>query len=88
MNIKILITGAAGFIGSNLSEYFVEKGYDVVGLDNLATGNLNNIAHLISCPNFEFLEGDIRNIETCHKAVAGRTYVLHQAALGLSLLHI
>jgi UDP-N-acetylglucosamine 4-epimerase len=82
MNVKILITGAAGFIGSNLSEYFVEKGYDVVGLDNLATGNLNNIAHLISCPNFEFLEGDIRNIETCHKAVAGRTYVLHQAALG------
>jgi UDP-N-acetylglucosamine 4-epimerase len=82
MNIKILITGAAGFIGSNLSEYFVEKGYDVVGLDNLATGNLNNIAHLISCPNFEFIEGDIRNIETCHKAVAGRTYVLHQAALG------
>jgi UDP-N-acetylglucosamine 4-epimerase len=82
MNIKILITGAAGFIGSNLSEYFVEKGWDVVGLDNLATGNLNNIAHLISCPNFEFIEGDIRNIETCHKAVAGRTYVLHQAALG------
>jgi UDP-N-acetylglucosamine 4-epimerase len=82
MNIKILITGAAGFIGSNLSEYFVEKGCDVVGLDNLATGNLNNIAHLISCPNFEFIEGDIRNIETCHKAVAGRTYVLHQAALG------
>ncbi len=82
MNIKILITGAAGFIGSNLSEYFVEKGCDVVGLDNLATGNLNNIAHLISCPNFEFIEGDIRNIETCHKAAAGRTYVLHQAALG------
>jgi UDP-N-acetylglucosamine 4-epimerase len=82
MNIKILITGAAGFIGSNLSEYFVEKGCDVVGLDNLATGNLNNIAHLISCPNFEFIEGDIRNIETCHKAVVGRTYVLHQAALG------
>jgi UDP-N-acetylglucosamine 4-epimerase len=79
---KILITGAAGFIGSNLSEYFVEKGYDVLGLDNLATGHLKNIKHLKSRPNFKFLEGDIRDIATCHKAVAGRTYVLHQAALG------
>jgi len=65
-----------------LSEYFVEKGCDVLGLDNLATGRLENIKHLMRCPNFEFLNGGIRAMETCRKAVAGRTYVLHQAALG------
>lgn len=79
---KILITGAAGFIGSNLSEYFVKKGYDVTGLDNLATGHLHNLTDLLKAPNFEFIEGDIRDIATCHKAVSGRDYVLHQAALG------
>jgi UDP-N-acetylglucosamine 4-epimerase len=82
LNTKILITGAAGFIGSNLAEYFVSKNYDVVGLDNLSTGHLSNINYLLDQPNFRFIEGDIRDIEVCHKAVTGVEYVLHQAALG------
>ena len=53
--MKLLITGGAGFIGSNLCEYFVEKGYDVVCLDNLSTGFLRNIQHLISKSNFSFI---------------------------------
>lgn len=79
---KILITGAAGFIGSNLAEYFVKKGYPVVGLDNLATGHLHNLNPILGTHNFEFINADIRDIEVCHKAVSGVTYVLHQAALG------
>ncbi|WP_300980390.1 SDR family oxidoreductase [Nonlabens sp.] len=79
---KILITGAAGFIGSNLAEYFVKKGYHVVGLDNLATGHLHNLNPILGTHNFEFINADIRDIEVCHKAVSGVTYVLHQAALG------
>lgn len=82
LDTKILITGAAGFIGSNLVEYFVLKGYNVVGLDNLSTGHLNNIEHLLKRSNFRFIEGDIRDIDVCHNAVAGVEYVLHQAALG------
>ncbi|MFC4817396.1 MULTISPECIES: SDR family oxidoreductase [unclassified Flavobacterium] len=80
--MKILITGGAGFIGSNLCEYFLEKEYHVVCLDNLATGHKKNIEHLFNTKNFEFIEGDIRNYEDCQKAVQGVTYVLHQAALG------
>lgn len=81
-NIKILITGGAGFIGSNLCEYFINKGAFVVCLDNFATGHLHNIAPLIDHPNFKLVEGDIRNLETCQSAVYGIDYVLHQAALG------
>lgn len=80
--MKILITGGAGFIGSNLCEYFVQKGYDVVCLDNLSTGFLHNIEHLIGQKNFLFIEGDIRNIDMCRKAVQGCDVVLHEAALG------
>lgn len=80
--MKILITGGAGFIGSNLCEYFVSNGYDVVCLDNLSTGYMHNIAHLLDKPNFKFIEGDIRNLDTCREAVAGRDVVLHEAALG------
>ena len=79
---KILITGGAGFIGSNLCEYFLLKGYKVTCLDNFATGHKYNIEHLFENPNFELIEGDIRNLEDCQKAVQGATYVLHQAALG------
>ena len=79
---KILVTGAAGFIGSNLSEYLLNNKYDVVALDNLATGHKKNIEHLIDNSNFTFIEGDIRNIEDCKRAVKGCDYVLHQAALG------
>lgn len=79
---KILITGGAGFIGSNLCEYFLSKNYEVVCLDNLATGHKKNIESLLSHAGFTFLEGDIRNPEDCRKAVGGCRYVLHQAALG------
>ena len=67
---KILITGGAGFIGSNLCEYFLSSNnYHVVCLDNLSTGYLKNIEQHFINPNFEFIEGDIRNLETCKKAV-------------------
>lgn len=79
---KILITGGAGFIGSNLSEYFIGKGHEVTVLDNFATGHLHNIQHLMDNPNFTLIEGDIRNLADCHRAAVGIDYVLHQAALG------
>lgn len=79
---KILITGGAGFIGSNLCEYFINKGHEVVCLDNFATGYLHNLDSVIKHANFTLIKGDIRNIEDCQKAVQGVNYVLHQAALG------
>jgi UDP-N-acetylglucosamine 4-epimerase len=80
--MKILITGGAGFIGSNLCDYFIEKEYQVVCLDNFATGHLHNLDQVINHSNFTLIEGDIRKIEDCQKAVQGVDYVLHQAALG------
>ena len=80
--MKILITGAAGFIGANLCEYMLEKGYSVIGLDNFATGFKDNLKAFIENPKFLFLEGDIRSIDTCLRATSGVNYVLHQAALG------
>lgn len=82
MQEKILITGGAGFIGSNLTEYFLQKGYKVVVLDNFATGHRHNIVMHEGNPNFKLIEGDIRNPDDCKKAVDGVDYVLHQAALG------
>ncbi|MGJ8684758.1 MAG: SDR family oxidoreductase [Nonlabens sp.] len=82
MKSKILITGAAGFIGSNLCDYFVDRGYDVVGLDNLSTGHIANLNDVTDNSNFSFIHGDIRDLETCRKAVTDVDYVLHQAALG------
>lgn len=79
---KILITGGAGFIGSNLVEYFLEKENEIVVLDNFATGHRHNIDMHADNPNFKLIEGDIRNMEDCQKAVEGVDYVLHQAALG------
>lgn len=78
----ILITGGAGFIGSNLCEYFLEKGNKVICLDNFATGHRHNLEVCMVNPNFLLIEGDIRNLEDCKKAVEGVDYVLHQAALG------
>ena len=78
----ILITGGAGFIGANLCEYFLSKGYFVVCFDNFATGHKHNIAEFLLHENFKLIEGDIRNLEQCKNAVIGVDYVLHQAALG------
>lgn len=79
---KILITGGAGFIGSNLTEYFLGKGHQVVVLDNFATGHRHNIIQHEGNPNFLLIEGDIRTVADCEKAVQGVDFVLHQAALG------
>lgn len=82
MNSTILITGGAGFIGSNLCEHFLSKGYKVVCLDNFATGHRHNLAGFVDNENFRLIEGDIRNAGDCEKAVQGVDYVLHEAALG------
>ena len=80
--MKILITGAAGFIGSNLCEFMIKKGYSVIGLDNFSTGNRENLSEFDNISNFSFFEGDIRDIKTCFKATHNIDFVLHQAALG------
>ena len=79
---KILITGGAGFIGSNLCEFFLELGAIVRCFDNLSTGKEKNIVDLLGNKNFEFINADIRNKKDCQKACSGIDYVLHQAALG------
>jgi len=79
---KVLVTGGAGFIGSNLCEVLLEKKNTVICLDNFATGKRENLTELLKNPNFTFIEGDIRNLEDCIKATTGVDYVLHQAALG------
>ena len=82
MKHSLLITGGAGFIGSNLCEYFLSKGHQVTCLDNFATGHRHNLKDFINHPDFSLIEGDIRNLSDCQKAVQGVDYVLHQAALG------
>lgn len=77
-----LVTGGAGFIGSNLCEAILKMGYKVRCLDNLSTGFLDNIKPFMSYENFEFIEGDITDLETCMKACKGVDYVLNQAAWG------
>ncbi len=79
---RILVTGGAGFIGSNLCDVLLKNGGIVTCLDNLSTGFLHNINHLIENPNFIFIEGDIRNLQTCKAACGNQNYVLHEAALG------
>jgi UDP-N-acetylglucosamine 4-epimerase len=79
---KVVVTGGAGFIGSNLCEVLLEKNNEVICLDNFATGKRENLTQLLKNPNFKLIEGDIRNLEDCMKATTGVDYVLHQAALG------
>jgi len=80
---SFLITGGAGFIGSHIAEYLLKHGAKKVRvLDNLSNGFQSNLDILRKFPAFEFLEGDIRNAETCQQACAGMDYVSHQAALG------
>lgn len=81
-NKNVLITGGAGFIGSNLCEYLVSCGANVTCLDNFSTGYRNNIESLLSYKNFTLIEGDIRDIITCQNACKEKEFVLHHAALG------
>lgn len=81
-NRNVLVTGGAGFIGSNLVESLLKAGNIVTCLDNFSTGKRENISDFINHSGFTLIEGDIRNYSDCVKAVAGMDYVLHQAALG------
>ena len=81
---KILVTGGAGFIGSNLCEHLVKTGHEVICLDNFSTGHMSNIQELLNNhgDKFRLIEGDIRNYETCLRASSGIDAILHEAALG------
>lgn len=79
---KVLVSGGAGFIGSNLCEDLLKNDNKVVCLDNFSTGKRENITPFLSDPNFTLIEGDIRNLNDCIKSVKGTDIVLHQAALG------
>ena len=81
-NKKILVTGGAGFIGSNLCEYLLQHNNKVTCLDNLITGKLENINPFIKDSNFKFIEGDITNLNDCNNACENVDIILHQAALG------
>ncbi len=81
-NTLFLVTGGAGFIGSNLCEAILKMGYKVRCLDNLSTGKQANVDLFINNPNYEFIKGDITDLDTCMKTCEGVTYVLNQAAWG------
>lgn len=81
-NSVFLVTGGAGFIGSNLVEHLLNHGYKVKCLDNLSTGKAENVEMFINNSNYTFINGDIRDFETCLKVCEGVDYVLHQAAWG------
>lgn len=79
---RILVTGGAGFIGSNLCEVLLKLNAKVTCLDNFATGHRKNVEPFLDNPNFSLIEGDIRDLDTCQKACANQDFILHQAALG------
>ena len=79
---NILVTGGAGFIGSNLCEELISLGANVTCLDNFSTGFRENLDAIKDCPNFKLIEGDIRNLEDCKLACENQDFVLHEAALG------
>lgn len=79
---KFLVTGGAGFIGSNLCEAILNLGYKVRCLDDLSTGKQSNIDMFLNNPNYEFVKGDIKDYDVCFKACKDINYVLHQAAWG------
>ncbi|MEM9022907.1 MAG: SDR family oxidoreductase [Bacteroidota bacterium] len=79
---RVLVTGGAGFIGSNLCDALLQQDNEVVCLDNLSTGRKENIIPYLENPRFRFIEGDIRDLAVCRGAVDGIDYILHQAALG------
>ena len=81
-NTTFLVTGAAGFIGSNLCEALLKKGCKVKALDDLSTGKQENIDLFLDNPNYTFIKGDIKDLDVCLKACEGVDYVLHQAAWG------
>ena len=81
-NKKILVTGGAGFIGSNLCEELLKKGNKVICLDNFSTGKIENLEQILDDSNFTLIDGDIRNLKDCLKSTKEVDYVLHQAALG------
>jgi UDP-N-acetylglucosamine 4-epimerase len=80
--LKILVTGGAGFIGSNLCEELLDASHEIVCLDNFSTGKFENIRHLLDNKNFRLIVGDIRNLDDCRRAMEGVEYILHEAALG------
>ena len=79
---KWCVTGVAGFIGSNIAEILIESGQQVNGIDNLSTGNKDNIETFLNKENFNFIEGDITELDLCYEAINKCDFVLHQAALG------
>lgn len=81
-NSVFLVGGGAGFIGSNLCEALLDMGYTVRCLDNLSTGKYENIEPFLTQERFTFIKGDIRDLDTCRKAMEGVDYVLNQAAWG------
>ncbi len=81
-NSLFLVTGAAGFIGSNLCEAILNMGYKVRALDDLSTGKQKNVDMFLDNPNYEFIKGDIKDLDTCMKACEGVDYALNQAAWG------
>ncbi len=81
-NTKFLVTGGAGFIGSNLCEAILDLGYEVTCLDNLSTGKQANVDPFLDNPRYTFIKGDIRDLDLCKEVCTGKDFVLHQAAWG------